>query len=107
MPPFDVTTGRRQTLIYTSVPWATSFLMVGFSQGNKYLLLGGRFLMGAMVGVCIPAAQVYIGECSSPRVRGALGSLTALFLAGGILLTYIIGDYTLHFLPCYNVKNLN
>lgn len=32
-----------------------------------------------------------VSECSSPRVRGALGSFTAMFLSFGIFLAYIIG----------------
>ena len=83
--------GRRKTLMLTPVPWTTSFLMVASSQDNKVLLFCGRVIMGAMIGLSVPAAQIYIAECSSPRARGALSSLTALFLAAGIVLTYIIG----------------
>ena len=38
------------------------------------------------------AAQ-QISECSSPRIRGRLSSLTASSLALGILVTYIIGAF--------------
>lgn len=34
-----------------------------------------------------------IGECASPRVRGALGAFTAIFLSLGILITYVIGAF--------------
>jgi len=85
--------GRRRTLIFTSIPWSASFLMVAFSGGDRLLLYVGRVMMGAMVGLSVPAAQIYIAECSSPRVRGAFSSLTALFLAFGILITYITGAF--------------
>ena len=39
------------------------------------------------------ALLTQIGECSSPRVRGALGSFTAIFLALGIVVTYVIGAF--------------
>ena len=68
--------------------------MVGFSRGSQLLLFGGRFIMGTMVGLSIPAAQIYTAECTSPRIRGTLASLPALFLSAGILLTYVIGTST-------------
>ena len=34
-----------------------------------------------------------ISECASPRIRGALSSLTASSLAMGILVAYIIGAF--------------
>ncbi len=33
-----------------------------------------------------------MSECSEPCVRGLLGSLPALFMALGILVTYVVGD---------------
>ena len=36
---------------------------------------------------------VQIGECASPRVRGALGSFPAIFLSFGILSAYIVGSF--------------
>ena len=34
-----------------------------------------------------------VSECSYPEIRGFLGSLPALFMAGGILLSYIMGAW--------------
>jgi len=34
-----------------------------------------------------------VSECSSPRIRGTLGSLTATSLSLGILVTYIVGAF--------------
>ena len=34
-----------------------------------------------------------VSECSYPEIRGFLGSLLALFMAGGILLSYIMGAW--------------
>ena len=75
----------------TSVPWTASFLMVSFCRGIPILLYVGRVVMGTMIGLSLPASQIYIAECSSASMRGAFSSLTALALAAGILLTYIIG----------------
>jgi facilitated trehalose transporter len=34
-----------------------------------------------------------VGECSYPEIRGFLGSLPAVFMAGGILVAYILGAW--------------
>ena len=75
----------------TSLPWTASFLMVAFCRGLPMLLYSGRVIMGTMIGLSLPASQIYIAECSSASMRGAFSSLTALSLAGGILLAYVIG----------------
>jgi facilitated trehalose transporter len=53
----------------------------------------GRCLTGFAAGCTTPASQIYLSECSSPRIRGRLGSFTASSLALGILVTYIIGAF--------------
>jgi hypothetical protein len=34
-----------------------------------------------------------VSECSYPEIRGFLGSLPALFMAGGVLMAYIMGAW--------------
>lgn len=80
---------------------------------HKAALYVGRIMTGLMTGAASPAAQIYvidlndisnakfptechflkISECSSPRIRGTLSSLTASALALGILMAYIIGAF--------------
>ena len=98
-----------------SIPYSLGFLLIGFAS-HKSMLYIGRILDGMMIGFSAPSAQIFvrfellefyftinylqhlltnfqIGECSSPRVRGALGAFTAIFLSLGILITYIIGAF--------------
>ena len=67
--------------------------MMGLSYyiGGIALLFAGRVLTGLATGAAAPTAQIYVSECSSPRIRGALGSVTSTFLSMGILVSYIIG----------------
>ena len=41
----------------------------------------------------MPAAQIYVSECSTPSIRGLLSSLPAMFMAFGISVTYAIGAF--------------
>ena len=40
-----------------------------------------------------PISLLQVSECSYPEIRGILGSLPALFMAGGILVSYIMGAW--------------
>lgn len=84
--------GRKWTLALISIPYSIGFLLIGFATHPSVMIVG-RIVKGFIIGVATPSAQIYIGECASPRVRGALGSFTAIFLALGILITYVIGKY--------------
>jgi len=87
--------GRRLTLVGTSIPYAAGFYLMGLSYYINYtpLLYIGRVITGLVTGASTPPAQIYVSECSSPRVRGTLGSFTATFLALGILIAYVIGAF--------------
>ena len=47
-----------------------------------------------------------VSECSSPRVRGALGSFTATALSLGILIAYIIGALVQWHVLCFILGSL-
>lgn len=47
-----------------------------------------------------------MSECSSPRIRGALGSFTATFLSFGIVVAYIIGALVEWQIFCFIIGSL-
>ncbi|XP_057381612.1 facilitated trehalose transporter Tret1-2 homolog [Daphnia carinata] len=87
--------GRRRTLIGLSIPFFIGFLLMGLTYfgRHKAMLYVGRLMTGLVNGALTPSSQIYISECSSPRIRGVLSSLTASALALGILTPYIIGAF--------------
>ncbi|EFX84289.1 hypothetical protein DAPPUDRAFT_47180 [Daphnia pulex] len=87
--------GRRKTLIALCPPFFIGFLLMGltFFGRHKAMLYVGRLMTGLVNGALTPSSQIYISECSSPRIRGTLSSLTASALALGILVAYIIGAF--------------
>lgn len=47
-----------------------------------------------------------VSECSSPRIRGALGSFTATFLSLGIVIAYIVGAFVEWQTLCFLIGSL-
>lgn len=50
-------------------------------------------MMGFCAGLALPAAQVYVSECSDPAIRGVIGSFPGLAMSLGILITYVMGTF--------------
>lgn len=105
--------GRKKALIGHFFLYITGFIMIGLTVYGKHkaMLYAGRLLQGFGVGCTTPACQIYVSrfrskieiinsiksikvsECSSPSIRGRLGSITASSLALGIWVAYIIGAW--------------
>ncbi|XP_014248720.1 facilitated trehalose transporter Tret1-like [Cimex lectularius] len=86
--------GRKRTLIISSPMFAASWLFIAYSTDWLHLVTA-RALTGLCVGIVLPSAQIYVSECSHPKIRGMVGSFPALFMAGGILMAYILGSFLL------------
>ncbi|XP_068083952.1 facilitated trehalose transporter Tret1 [Anabrus simplex] len=90
--PFLQRIGRRKTLMISSPLAVAGWLLITFAY-NSEMLLVGRSVIGFCTGIIIPSAQVYVNECSQPQIRGVFGSLPALFMSGGIVISYIMGTW--------------
>lgn len=84
--------GRKYTVMLTSPIWAISWVLIATAHDWKILLLA-RMLSGFGAGLTLPSAQIYVSECSDPKIRGVIGSLPSLSMSVGILVTYILGKY--------------
>ncbi|KAG7170313.1 Facilitated trehalose transporter Tret1-like 10 [Homarus americanus] len=84
------TLGRRGTMLASVLPFLASWALVGFAN-NFVMLIVGRLLIGLCTGVTCIAVPTYIGEFSSPDIRGALGSCFQLMAVGGIEFAYVFG----------------
>ncbi|KZS11507.1 Uncharacterized protein APZ42_024316 [Daphnia magna] len=87
--------GRKKALMGHYLLYIFGSLILGLTCIGKHkaMLYAGRLLQGFGVGCTTPACQIYVSECSSPNVRGRLGSITASSLALGIWVAYIIGAF--------------
>lgn len=70
--------GRKNTILFTAVPFIISWLLIALAT-NVYMVLAGRAMSGFCVGVASLALPVYLGETVQPEVRGTLGLLPTAF----------------------------
>ena len=70
---------------------------------SYFMILIFRVMSGLGIGISVPSVTLYIAETVSPSYRGTIGCLPALFHAGGVLLSYIVGA----FLPWHLVSYLS
>ncbi|XP_057379573.1 facilitated trehalose transporter Tret1-2 homolog [Daphnia carinata] len=100
--------GRRMTLASLSIPYVLGFYLMGLSYylHSAAVLFVGRVITGLITGASSPTSQIYVSECSSPRVRGALGSFTSTFISFGILIAYIVGALVEWQIMCFVIGSL-
>ncbi|EDS41795.1 sugar transporter [Culex quinquefasciatus] len=84
--------GRKYTVMLTSPVWVTSWILIATADHWKVLLMA-RMLSGFGAGLTLPSAQIYVSECSDPKIRGVIGSLPSLSMSAGILVMYVLGKY--------------
>ncbi|KAI9491215.1 major facilitator superfamily domain-containing protein [Zychaea mexicana] len=82
--------GRKLAIRYNTIPWVIGSILMGAAAHNAMFIIG-RLITGFSCGlgsVCIPT---YIGETSTIRARGAMGTCHQFFIVSGILLASVIG----------------
>ncbi|KAM8796512.1 solute carrier family 2, facilitated glucose transporter member 6 [Eudromia elegans] len=82
--------GRKLSIMFSAVPSAVGYALMGGAQGVWMLLLG-RVLTGFAGGVTSASIPVYISEISHPGVRGLLGACPQLMAVLGSLVLYALG----------------
>ncbi|NXS51976.1 GTR6 protein, partial [Brachypteracias leptosomus] len=76
--------GRKLSIMFSALPSALGYLLLGSAQGRAMLLLG-RVLTGFAGGITSASIPVYISEVSHPGVRGMLGACPQLMAVLGSL----------------------
>lgn len=82
--------GRKGTLLVTTIPKIASWIIIGVSTSVPFIYVG-RILAGIGCGITYAVMPMYLGEISSKKTRGPLGTLTAVLINIGMLLIYAIG----------------
>ncbi|XP_018419213.1 PREDICTED: solute carrier family 2, facilitated glucose transporter member 6 [Nanorana parkeri] len=81
--------GRKLSIMFSTLPAAIGFLLMGSAQHISMLLLG-RILTGLAGGITSSSIPVYISEISHAGVRGALGACPQLMAVCGALVLYVL-----------------
>ncbi|KAL1122919.1 hypothetical protein AAG570_003244 [Ranatra chinensis] len=84
--------GRRRVLLVAGAMFSAAWAAIACANSPANLILA-RALTGFCVGVVLPSAQVYVSECAHTGVRGVVGSMPSVFMAGGILSSYLAGSW--------------
>ncbi|XP_034181689.1 trehalose transporter 1-like protein [Osmia lignaria lignaria] len=88
--------GRKGTLLFATIPKISSWFLIGLANSIPQLY-AGRILAGVGCGITYAVMPMYLGEVSSKRTRGPLGTLMAVLLNTGMLLVYAIGLWVSRF----------
>jgi len=80
--------GRRGTMRVASLLFAMAASLQLWSPVVN-VVLAGRLLMGAAIGISGSVVPVYIAECAEAKNRGALATVPQLCISSGILCAYM------------------
>ncbi|KAG5878915.1 hypothetical protein JTB14_016787 [Gonioctena quinquepunctata] len=84
--------GRKRTLMLYTIPQSIAWILIAFST-NLYVLYFARFLAGLGAATFFASLPVYIGEITTPEVRGVWGNSLICMLFLGQFLMNVIGVY--------------
>jgi sugar porter (SP) family MFS transporter len=83
--------GRRWTIIISGVLFIAGSILASYLARNVTLLIIGRIIIGAAIGVTSAVTPLYIAEMAPPKLRGGLVMMYQLSITIGILIALGIG----------------
>lgn len=87
--------GRKYFLICASFLLSFAWFLKIFASSVEIFILC-RLMMGAAAGVFDITWTVYVGEVSSPTIRGIFGSLLISSFTSGVMLEFLLSLYVSH-----------
>lgn len=82
--------GRRRVILATGLIFVLGSLVTALAPDLE-ILLAGRVIVGAGIGVASMLTPLYLAETAPAESRGALVSLNQLAITCGILVSYLVG----------------
>jgi len=81
--------GRKPTILMASVIFTAGAVVMAISN-SKEILLVGRLIVGAGIGLASMSVPMYISEASPPKLRGLLVSCNTLIITFGQFVAAVI-----------------
>ncbi|XP_008067144.1 solute carrier family 2, facilitated glucose transporter member 7 [Carlito syrichta] len=83
--------GRKGTLLINDIFAIVPAILMGVSKVTKAfeLIIFSRVVLGVCAGISYSALPMYLGELAPKDLRGALGTMTEVFVIFGVLLAQI------------------
>ncbi|KAI9468909.1 MAG: major facilitator superfamily domain-containing protein, partial [Benjaminiella poitrasii] len=82
--------GRKKTIIFNNLGWILGGLLQGVAV-NPAMFIVGRILCGLSCGLGSLATPTYVGEISTIKARGTMGTCNQFAIVIGILLASVVG----------------
>lgn len=84
--------GRKPFILSTGPVYLLGWVIIYYST-NIVALCTARFIQGLAMGIVFTVVPVYLGEISSPDIRGAVTSSFQIGLNLGFLIEYCLGPF--------------
>ncbi|KAI8326861.1 general substrate transporter [Choanephora cucurbitarum] len=94
--------GRKKTIIFNNIGWVIGAILIGASV-NPAMFIIGRIFCGLSCGLGSLATPTYVGEISTVRARGTMGTCNQFAVVIGILLASVIG-LPLAYVPLWRIN---
>jgi MFS family permease len=87
------TIGRKYSLLLIAFPHIISLILIANAK-SVYVFYVSRFITGLGDSCLFASLPIYVGEISTPKVRGTWGNLMTFLIYLGQLSINVIGSYT-------------
>jgi SP family galactose:H+ symporter-like MFS transporter len=84
--------GRKHAVLLAAVMFTSGSLVEAMAPGTL-ILVGGRLIVGAGVGIAAVAAPLYAAELAPAALRGRFISAYQLAIAAGIFIAYLVDGW--------------
>uniref|UniRef100_A0A1B0DQK1 Facilitated trehalose transporter Tret1 n=1 Tax=Phlebotomus papatasi TaxID=29031 RepID=A0A1B0DQK1_PHLPP len=84
--------GRKITLLSAAIPVTIGLVLILVATTPEILYVS-RIFCGMTYGMSYATMTMYLGEISSDKIRGSIGTLLTVMVKIGILYVYAIGPY--------------
>ncbi|XP_074644387.1 proton myo-inositol cotransporter-like [Tubulanus polymorphus] len=81
--------GRKPVILMASIIFTAGAICLSISK-DRYLLLAGRIIIGAAIGLSSMTVPIYIAESAPPQIRGRLVSCNVAMIACGQFVANVI-----------------
>jgi MFS family permease len=82
--------GRKKTIIFNNIGWIIGAILIGTAVSPAMFIVG-RILCGLSCGLGSLATPTYVGEISTIKARGTMGTCNQFAIVIGILLASVVG----------------
>jgi MFS family permease len=94
--------GRKKTIIFNNIGWIIGAILIGASVSPAMFIIG-RICCGLSCGLGSLSTPTYVGEISTVKARGTMGTCNQFAIVIGILLASVVG-LPLAYVPLWRIN---